>query len=165
MTAQTAPLTLRSLLTALPNAPRHIAGDIAATDRASGGICCDSRRAQEDSLFVCIRGAASDGHDYAHAAYAAGCRVFLAERETDKPLPSDAAVFCSDDTHRDLALLAAAFYGHPARHMRVVGITGTKGKTTVAMMCYHILKKCGHAVGYIGTSGVNKTVLSQLFLL
>lgn len=154
MTVQIASSSFRALLDSLPDPPRLIAGDRQAADRTVRGICCDSHRAQEDSLFVCIHGATEDGHAYAHAAYTAGCRVFLTEHNLDKPLPADALVFCSDDTHRDLALLASAFYGNPARHMRMVGITGTKGKTTVAMMCYHILKKRGHAVGYIGTNGV-----------
>lgn len=146
-------LTPRALLATLPQPPQ-IHGATTALDMPLDAICDDSRRACSTSLFVCIRGAVSDGHRYIHAAYAQGCRVFLMQELPDKPLPPDAAVCLSDDTHRDLALLCTAFYGNPARRMRVVGITGTKGKTTVALMCYHILKKQGRAVGYIGTNGV-----------
>ena len=146
--------TARALLDALPTPPRHAAGSDTAADFPLRAICSDSRKASADSLFVCIRGAQGDGHRYASAAYLAGCRVFLMEQQPHEALPPDACVFISDDTHRDLALLCAAFYAHPARHMKVIGITGTKGKTTVAMMCYHILKKHGFCVGYIGTNGV-----------
>jgi UDP-N-acetylmuramoyl-L-alanyl-D-glutamate--2,6-diaminopimelate ligase len=131
-----------------------IAGHGIAADIPLRALCCDSRRATEGSLFVCIRGAQSDGHRYILSAYEAGCRCFLVEQLPTVPLPPDAYIFLSDDTRRDLALLAAAFYGHPAREMTVVGITGTKGKTTVAMLCHHIATKAGIPSGYIGTCGV-----------
>jgi UDP-N-acetylmuramoyl-L-alanyl-D-glutamate--2,6-diaminopimelate ligase len=88
------------------------------------------------------------------AAYEAGCRCFLCEHLPDTPLPADALIYLSDDTRRDLSYLAAEYYVHPARHLSVVGITGTKGKTTVAMMCHHIATKTGIPSGYIGTCGV-----------
>ena len=147
-------VSTRALLTALPCPPRMIAGEGLAADVTLRALCCDSRRAGENSLFVCIRGALSDGHRYILSAYEAGCRCFLVEYMPDHPLPPDAFVFLSDNTRRDLAYLAAAFYGHPAREMTVVGITGTKGKTTVAMLCHHIAAKAGIASGYIGTCGV-----------
>jgi UDP-N-acetylmuramoyl-L-alanyl-D-glutamate--2,6-diaminopimelate ligase len=148
------PISARQLLATLPCQPRSVAGNGTAADIALHALCCDSRRASEGSLFVCVRGALSDGHRYILSAYEAGCRCFLVEQLPDAPLPSDAYVFLSDNTRRDLAYLAAAFYNHPAREMTVVGITGTKGKTTTAMLCHHIAGKVGIPSGYIGTCGV-----------
>ncbi len=144
----------KQLLASLPWQPRTVAGTGVAADLALRSLCCDSRRAGEGSLFVCIRGAQSDGHHYILSAYEAGCRCFLVERLPDVALPPDAYLFLSDNTHRDLAYLAAAFYGYPAREMTIVGITGTKGKTTVAMLCHTIAQQAGIPSGYIGTCGV-----------
>ncbi|MBE6621082.1 MAG: UDP-N-acetylmuramoyl-L-alanyl-D-glutamate--2,6-diaminopimelate ligase [Ruminococcaceae bacterium] len=147
--------TVRQFLAALPTPPTLIAGDGIAADFPMDSLVADSRRATIGSLFVCIRGAKADGHRYLATAYAAGCRCFLVERQPDEPLPPDACLYLSRDTRRDLALLAAAYYGHPARQMKVIGITGTKGKTSTAWMCHHILQKAGIPSGYIGTCGVH----------
>lgn len=148
-------LTVGQLLAAIPQPARHVGGDPAAATTPARTLCCDSRRAAPDCLFVCITGAQSDGHRYMRAAYESGCRAFLVQTNAlYEPLPQDAAVFETADTRAALAHLASAFYGHPARSMHIVGITGTKGKTTVAMMCHHILNSLGIPSGYIGTCGV-----------
>ncbi len=149
----THPITLRALLAALPAPPVLVSG-APHEDALVHALCDDSRKTREGALFVCIRGAASDGHRYLSAAYETGCRLFLVETDDLPPIPADATVYRSDDTRRDLAHLAAAYYGFPARRMRLVGITGTKGKTTVALMCRHMLARLGESVGYIGTNGV-----------
>lgn len=146
--------TVRQFLATLPTPPTLIAGDGIAADAPMDLLVADSHRATIGSLFVCIKGAKADGHRYLAAAYAAGCRCFLVEHQPDAPLPPDACLYLSDDTRRDLALLAAAYYGHSARQMKVIGITGTKGKTSTAWMCHHILQKAGIPSGYIGTCGV-----------
>ena len=143
-----------ALLSSLSPMPRRIAGDGRSSCIADSKPVCDSRLVDDHSLFVCIRGERFDGHQYITQAYERGCRCFLVEQLPDHPLPQDADVFVTDDTRRDLALLAAAYYGHPARDMKIVGITGTKGKTTVALMCFHIATSQGLPVGYIGTCGV-----------
>lgn len=107
--------------------------------------------ADAGSIFVCIRGAHADGHDFARAAYDLGCRLFAAERALG--LPEDAQVATVSDTHRALAALACAQEGDPSREVAVVGITGTKGKTTVARLLAHILNRNGVRCGYIGTNG------------
>lgn len=115
-------------------------------------LCCDSRKAMPGSAFVCIRGALSDGHEYAPSAYEHGCRVFVAERELF--LPKDALVIIAENTRAALAEMSQTFFGHPSREIKVIGITGTKGKTTVAHLIYHVLSSNGIKAGYIGTNGV-----------
>ena len=89
-------------------------------------VCCDSRKAYKDSLFVCIPGSLSDGHDYAMSAYNKMCRIFIAEHEIPA-LPDDAVVFIVPDTRIALADVSDRFFGHPSRQMRIIAITGTKG--------------------------------------
>ena len=116
-------------------------------------LCCDSRKACEDSVFVCIPGALADGHDYAGAAYSGGCRIFVAERRI--ALPDDAVFILVPDTRIALARLSAHFFGNPAREMTIIGITGTKGKTTSSLLIYNILNESGIPTGYIGSNGVS----------
>ena len=122
------------------------------TEIEIGGICTDSRRAERGMLFVCLRGPLCDGHAYARAAYECGCRAFVCEYPVS--LPADAQIAYVPDTTHALAALASAFYGHPARQVTLIGITGTKGKTTVALFLYRLLAASGVAVGYIGSNGV-----------
>ncbi|MBR3894639.1 MAG: UDP-N-acetylmuramoyl-L-alanyl-D-glutamate--2,6-diaminopimelate ligase [Clostridia bacterium] len=119
----------------------------------------NSSRADEKTLFFCIAGANADGHNYAEDAYRRGCRHFVAEKPL--ALPTDARIFYCDNTRRALAHIAAAFYGHPSHQMRLVGITGTKGKTTTALLLAHILNRTGIPCGYIGTNGVQYGEICQ----
>ncbi len=113
----------------------------------------DSRKACGAGVFVCLRGSLSDGHVYASSAYEKGCRFFVAERELD--LPSDAFVFLCPDTRIALAKMSDNLFDHPSHELFIIGITGTKGKTTTALMIYNILNAAGFACGYIGTSGID----------
>lgn len=115
-------------------------------------ICCDSRRAGSGSVFVALKGSTVDGHIFISAAYDRGCRVFVCSEQP--ALPSDAVVIMSANTRAALADLSAAFFGFPSRELKVIGITGTKGKTTSALMASHILNRAGIPAGYIGTSGI-----------
>jgi UDP-N-acetylmuramoyl-L-alanyl-D-glutamate--2,6-diaminopimelate ligase len=116
-------------------------------------ICCDSRKACEGALFVCIPGSIADGHDYARSAYNGGCRIFVTEHRTT--LPDDAFIIITGDTRVALARLSAVFFGYPADEMTIIGITGTKGKTTSSLLIYNILNESGIPTGYIGSNGVN----------
>lgn len=115
-------------------------------------LCYDSRKAHDMTLFFCLPGALTDGHKYAPAAYASGTRAFIVERPLD--LPPDALQIQVPDTRLALADAAAEFYDHPEREMRLVGITGTKGKTTIAQMVAFLLHRAGLPAGYIGTNGI-----------
>lgn len=124
--------------------------DISSTDVKM--LSSDSRKVFESSLFVCISGSISDGHDYAEAAYKNGCRVFVSERRPD--LPDDAYIIITKNSRVALAQLSDTFFGHPSQELTVIGITGTKGKTTSSLLIYNILSASGVKAGYIGSNGV-----------
>ncbi len=115
-------------------------------------ITPDSRTASGDSLFVCLCGAQSDGHKYVMNAYLAGCRVFLCQLEVS--LPEDAVVIYVSNTRETLAKISATFYNKPSKDLKVIGITGTKGKTTTALMICGLLNACEKSCGYIGSNGI-----------
>lgn len=125
---------------------------ISVSDREIETLTENPSIATKNSLFVCIRGARANGHDFAPTAYENGCRVFVCSEPLT--LPTDAQIFSVLDTRVALAKLAAQFYGHPSKAIRVVGVTGTKGKTTVASLCQQVLSASGIPCGYIGTNGV-----------
>lgn len=109
----------------------------------------DSRKAEKGSVFVCISGAVSDGHVYAADVAEKGAAALVVEHEVD--VPEDVTVICVKDTRYALALMSAAYFGYPADKMKIIGITGTKGKTTTTYMIRSILEGVGHKVGLIGT--------------
>ncbi|MBO5716426.1 MAG: UDP-N-acetylmuramoyl-L-alanyl-D-glutamate--2,6-diaminopimelate ligase [Clostridia bacterium] len=115
-------------------------------------ITNDSREARGGSVFVCIKGFATDGHLYAKKAYENGCRAFVCEREID--LPNDARIVTVGNSRNALARLSCELYGNPSRELFVIGITGTKGKTTTALMIKQLLDVSGVPCGYIGSNGV-----------
>ena len=116
----------------------------------------DSRKVSEGSLFVCMKGTSFDGHAYVPQAMAAGAAAVVIEEDVD--LSFDGAgnltVVKVNDTRHALALLSAAWFGYPTETLKVIGITGTKGKTTTSHMVKAILEQAGHKVGLIGTNGV-----------
>jgi UDP-N-acetylmuramoyl-L-alanyl-D-glutamate--2,6-diaminopimelate ligase len=112
-------------------------------------ITHDSRRAVRGSCFACIPGAVTDGHLYAGAAVDAGAVALLVERELDL-LVSQARVA---GVRAALGPVAAAFYAHPSRHLRCLGVTGTNGKTTVTYLLEAIARAAKERVGIIGTVG------------
>lgn len=120
-------------------------------EREVSDIIYDSRKVKKDSLFVCIPGAVADGHRFAASAVQAGASVLLVEKEVELPEGADVTVVTVKDTRYAMAFLSAAFFGHPAEQMKVIGITGTKGKTTTTYLVKSILEQAGRKVGLIGT--------------
>ncbi len=107
----------------------------------------DSRRVVPGALFCCLPGANSDGHDHAPAAVGAGAAALLVERPLDLSVPQ----VIVPDTRLAMGHVAAAFWGHPARSLLMVGVTGTNGKTTTTSLIASVLESAGVPVGVIGT--------------
>jgi len=120
------------------------------TDTEIGQIHFDSRHVKDGDVFVAIRGTSADGHDYIETAINAGATVIVCDTFPDY-IVSGITYIEVKDTNVALALLAANFYGNPSQHLRLVGITGTNGKTTVASLLYQLFKKAGYKSGLIST--------------
>ena len=110
------------------------------------GVTCDSRQVKERYAFVCIKGALSDGHNYAQTALEQGAAVVIAER--DLGLKNQIVV---ENTHEEFARLSAKWFGNPSKKLKLIGVTGTNGKTSTTYMIKQILETLGHKVGLIGT--------------
>lgn len=120
-------------------------------EREVADIIYDSRKVTPGSMFICITGAIQDGHGYAAAAVQAGAGVLMVEKEVELPEEADVTVIRVRDTHYAMAFVSAAFFGNPAQEMKIIGITGTKGKTTTTYLVKSILEHAGRKVGLIGT--------------
>lgn len=121
--------------------------ETALPDREISGVTDDTRKMKQDMVFVCIRGQKYDGHDAAKAMLGQGAAAVIAERDLGL---GDRQILVSD-TRKAYGDLCAAWYGHPEREMRMIGVTGTNGKTTTATLIKEMLKKAGEKVGMIGT--------------
>ena len=118
-------------------------------DTEVSAIVNDSRKAVPGCLFFCIKGAVKDGHEYAAEVVQKGAKVLVTEDPVQ--VPKDVTVIQTADSRYAMAVIAAAWYGHPAEEMKIIGITGTKGKTTTTYMVKSVLESAGHKVGLIGT--------------
>jgi UDP-N-acetylmuramoyl-L-alanyl-D-glutamate--2,6-diaminopimelate ligase len=132
--------TLGSLLADLPAA--RASGRL---DRRVRRIAYDSRRVRPGDLFVAVPGARADGARFAADAVARGARAVVAERDID--LPDDVSLVVVPDARRAMAALASALQGHPSHRLGLVGVTGTDGKTTTALLATAVLEAAGHVVG------------------
>lgn len=119
-------------------------------DRDIKGVTYDSRKALPGFLFVCIVGYSVDGHQYARQAVDNGASVLVVEKEVGV-VGENVTVIRVSDTREALASIAAEWFGQPCRDMTLIGVTGTKGKTTTAYMIRSVLEKAGKIVGLIGT--------------
>ncbi|MCD8196881.1 MAG: UDP-N-acetylmuramoyl-L-alanyl-D-glutamate--2,6-diaminopimelate ligase [Lachnospiraceae bacterium] len=116
---------------------------------AVSALVYDTRKVTEGCLFVCIKGLAYDSHEHVAEIVAAGARCIVAERPVE--VPEGVTLIEVDDTRYALAILSSAWFDWPARRMKVIGVTGTKGKTTTTFMIKGILEHAGYRVGLIGT--------------
>ncbi len=116
------------------------------------GVSCDSRRIKDGFVFVALKGADHDGHDFIDKALKSGARAVLVERlDNDLRFTCDVPVIAVDNTHKALGVLSAGFYGNPSQSLKVVGITGTNGKTTITYLIEALLQEAGVINGVIGT--------------
>src|ERR1044072_7006553 len=136
-------MQLKSLLSANP--VRQLFGPV---DRPVENIAYDSRRVQRHTMFVALRGEKSDGHQFIGHAIDKGASVIVAEPEQKDPGVTCLVV---DNPRAALADFSAAFYGNPARKLKLAAVTGTNGKTTTTFLIKHICENAGLRCGLIGT--------------
>jgi UDP-N-acetylmuramoyl-L-alanyl-D-glutamate--2,6-diaminopimelate ligase len=119
------------------------------TDREVAGIAYDSRRVTPGMVFVAIPGASTDGHEFIPTAIERGAAAVICERA--RPCPGRATRIRVPDAREALARAASGYYEHPSARLKVIGITGTNGKTTVSFMVKSILEAAGIQTGLLGT--------------
>ena len=112
-----------------------------------GGLAYDSRQVRDGSLFFCVVGEKSDGHDFAPAALEAGAAALVVERELELPVTQVVVA----DARAAMAPVAARFWGDPTAELRVAGVTGTNGKTTTVFLIREVLESAGIRCGLLGT--------------
>ncbi|MBM2827255.1 MAG: UDP-N-acetylmuramyl-tripeptide synthetase [Dehalococcoidia bacterium] len=149
-------MKLSTLLDALPDKRT-----LGSADPEVTVLCYDSRSVHEGALFVAVPGLNVDGHDFIPQAVDKGASVVVAQEDRYRSgaswvasLPPSMPVALVPDSRRALALIAAAFYGHPARRLKVVGITGTDGKTTTTFLTSALLEAGGHKTGFMSTVAI-----------
>lgn len=120
-----------------------------STDIEITEIVNDSRKVKKGCVFPCIRGASFDGHKFAAEVASKGAAAIVAEEDVD--VPDGVTVILVKDSRIAMARMACAWFGYPADRLKMIGITGTKGKTTTTYMVKSILESAGHKVGLIGT--------------
>jgi len=125
----------------------------ASTNTEVDNIRYDSRLVQDGDMFIAIKGVAADGHDYIDKAVEKGARVVVVE-DWQENLPENVLQIQVEDTHLALALMAANYYGHPSKKLKLTGITGTNGKTTTATLSYKVFQKAGYKAGLLSTVAV-----------
>jgi UDP-N-acetylmuramoyl-L-alanyl-D-glutamate--2,6-diaminopimelate ligase len=110
----------------------------------------DSRKVEMDDVFVAIRGLLSDGHDYIEKAVNSGAKAIICEKFPEQ-LVNEITYVEVQNGNSALAIMASNFYGNPSKNLKLVGVTGTNGKTTVSTLLYQLFKKAGYKVGLIST--------------
>lgn len=112
----------------------------------------DSRKVKENHMFVCLAGFEVDGHNYANKAIESGATVIVCEKDLEFDKISDEiTVIKVEEGRKTLAIMSANYYGHPTKRLKLIGVTGTNGKTTSVYILKSILEKAGEKVGLIGT--------------
>jgi UDP-N-acetylmuramoyl-L-alanyl-D-glutamate--2,6-diaminopimelate ligase len=135
-------MTLRELLAGAGIDARPPADDVEI-----GALAYSTESVTEGALFFCVPGFTTDGHDFAEEAVRRGAVALVCQRKLGLGVPEVVV----PDVRPAMAPLAAAFYGHPTHALRVVGVTGTNGKTTTAFLVRHILEQAGIQTGLLGT--------------
>ena len=116
------------------------------------GLYYDSRKVTEGSAFICLSGLQVDGHDYINGAIEKGAAVVIVEKDVE--IKEEVTVVKLSNTRKNLSQLSINYFDNPASKLVMIGITGTKGKTTTSWMIKNILEEDGKKVGVIGTMGV-----------
>ena len=128
----------------------HVAEIKGNITKEISGIEIDSRKIESGHMFVAVRGTQTDGHAYIGKAIEKGASVIVCETFPDN-IDSDVTYIKVNDTEEVVGKLATAFYGHPTSKLKLIGVTGTNGKTTIATLLYNMFRLFGYKVGLIST--------------
>ena len=121
-----------------------------STEIAVNNIDFDSRKIEENDVFIAIRGTVADGHEFIETAINKGATAIICDTFPENIVAGITYVQVKD-TNRALAFMASNFFGNPSANLKLVGITGTNGKTTIASLLYQLFKKAGYKVGLLST--------------
>lgn len=136
---------LKDILHGIP--VRQVIGNLNLT---VDDLCFDSRKAGPNRMFVAVRGTQSDGHTYIDSAIAHGAKAVLCEQLPEATI-DDVTYVQVDNTAFALGVSASNYYGNPSKKLRLVGVTGTNGKTTIATLLYKLFRKLGYEAGLLST--------------
>lgn len=123
---------------------------IGSTAIPFNAIHFDSRKVTLDDVFIAVRGTTSNGHDFIHKAVEAGAIAIICEKIPDNKI-NGITYIGVEDTATALAVMASNFYENPSANLKLIGVTGTNGKTTVTSLLYQLFKKAGYKVGLLST--------------
>ncbi|WP_140936600.1 UDP-N-acetylmuramoyl-L-alanyl-D-glutamate--2,6-diaminopimelate ligase [Sphingobacterium lumbrici] len=138
-------MILKELLHAIP-----VVQVVGSLDVEVASVCFDSRKVEKNTLFAAIRGVQTDGHLYVDKAIAMDASAVLVE-QLPKQLDENTTYVVVGDTSYALGIAASNFYGNPSKDLKLVGITGTNGKTTVATLLFNLFRQLGYHVGLVST--------------
>ncbi len=125
----------------------EITGD---EDKEVSSLVSDSRKAEKGCLFFAVKGMAYDGHDYINEATEKGAVAVVCEK-LPQQRPGNITYIRVGDTAREMGKIASAFYGYPSKQLKVVGVTGTNGKTTTVVLLHRLFRQLGYKAGLIST--------------
>jgi UDP-N-acetylmuramoyl-L-alanyl-D-glutamate--2,6-diaminopimelate ligase len=121
-----------------------------STEIAVHKIDFDSRKIEENDVFIAIRGSLSDGHDYIEKAIQLGAIAVICDTLPENPAKGITYIKVND-TNTALAFMAANYFGNPSEKLKLIGVTGTNGKTTIASLLFQLFQKAGFKVGLLST--------------
>lgn len=128
------------------------------------GVAFDSRKVEQGFLFVAVKGLTVDGHDFIESTIDKGAKVIVCEK-APKNLPKGITVVQTDNSAKALGIIASNFYGRPSENIKLIGITGTNGKTTCATLLFELFQNLGYSAGLLSTveNKINHKVLDTSF--
>ena len=124
---------------------------VGPTDKDVTGVCIDSRKASTGNMFVAVKGTQTDGHAYIGKALEQGATVVVHSEEIPDEIDKNITFIRVKDTEEAAGIAATTFYGNPTARLRLVGVTGTNGKTTIATVLYNLFRGLGYKCGLCST--------------
>lgn len=126
---------------------------VGSTDKIVTSLTLDSRKAHDGCIFFAIRGSKFDGHDFITSVISQGCKIIVSEIEME--VPSNVTLIITSNSHKAVGIVASNFFDEPSKQLKLVGITGTNGKTTTTTLLYDVFTNLGYKAGLLSTV-VNK---------